>query len=164
MRKARLGLESIEREAERIRTLLGSPLGVAVYNDAAISIPDSSWTVLTFNSERQDDADFHSIVSNTSRLTVPIGYDGWYVIAGHINLSNVAPIVYLSIYLNNGVHIALNRYVASSIRENSITTIYHLSAGDYVELRVWQNSGGALDVNVAANYSPEFRIARLNGV
>ena len=44
-----------------------------------------------------------------------------------------------------------------------VTTIYQLTAGDYVEVRAYQNSGGALNVNSTANYSPEFWMVRLGG-
>jgi hypothetical protein len=42
-----------------------------------------------------------------------------------------------------------------------ISTLYQLAIGDYVEVFVYQNSGGALSVNSLANYSPEFMLARL---
>ena len=44
-------------------------IGARVYNNANISIPDSTVTALTFNSERWDTDSIHSTVSNTSRLT-----------------------------------------------------------------------------------------------
>jgi hypothetical protein len=32
---------------------------------------------------------------------------------------------------------------------------------DYVEAMVWQNSGGALNVNQFGNHTPEFMMARI---
>ena len=46
--------------------------------------------------------------------------------------------------------------VAAAVEDMSISTEYSLAVNDYVELVVYQSSGGALDVNAAANYSPEF--------
>jgi hypothetical protein len=38
---------------------------------------------------------------------------------------------------------------------------YSLSVSDYLEAVVYQNSGGALNVNSAGNYSPEFGMTYL---
>lgn len=38
----------------------------------------------------------------------------------------------------------------------TVSADYSLAVNDYVEVRALQDSGGALNVAVAANYSPEF--------
>lgn len=138
--------------------------GVAVYNDANISIPTGAWTTLTFNSERRDDADFHSTTSNTDRLTVPSGHDGWYMISSHArfaaNSSGDARSLDLTV---NGTYIGISGILTPSgnYAELSIATVYYLSAGDIVRTQVWQNSGGNLNVLAGGNYSPEFRMVRI---
>jgi len=39
-----------------------------------------------------------------------------------------------------------------------VSTMYKLTASQYVELRLWQNSGAALNVEAWGNYSPEFSV------
>jgi len=43
----------------------------------------------------------------------------------------------------------------------TISTIYQLAATDYVELQVYQDSGGDLDINASAASSPEFAMVRV---
>lgn len=144
---------------------LGVPDGIAVYNSGNISIGTGSWTALTFDSERRDDADFHSTVSNTSRLTVPAGKAGWYVIAGHISFAASGSGLrrYVSILINGSDRIAMQRGEpnATTPVQLSIATVYPLAAGDYAELPAYQDSGGNLNVIVDSIFSPEFRMVRV---
>lgn len=140
--------------------------GVAVNNSANIAVPNAAWTALTFNQERWDDNDFHSVVVNTSRLTVPTGCDGWYAISGHIEwAANTTGRRHITVQLNGATYIArLEFHDPDNLTlAQSVATLYYLSdndaaANDYVELVVYQNSGGALNVNASANFSPEFRM------
>jgi len=138
-------------------------LGARVYNNAAITIGDSSWTALTFNSERFDNDTIHSTVSNTSRLTATTA--GVYQITGHLEFEgNDTGRRAARITLGGATVLALERDLAPAAAINcelNITTLYELAATNYVELEVYQNSGGDLDVEVSANYSPEFMMVRV---
>lgn len=135
-----------------------------VYNDAALTIATATGTNLTFNSERYDEGGFHSTAANTDRLVAPI--TGLYLMTGHIQwASNATGVRGILIFLNDATVIAwdTDAAVSGSVMEQSISTLYRLTAGNYVTLRVFQNSGGNLNVNAAGNYSPEFSIVRLAG-
>lgn len=133
-----------------------------VYNSANISITTSGTPqALTFNSERYDVGACHSTSSNTSRLTAPTGEGGKYDIKGHTAwAANGTGVARQSrIRVNGSTYIAMqnsNPPSASTGGEGSIATDYALAAGDYVELVVVQDSGGALNCTASANYSPEF--------
>jgi hypothetical protein len=132
---------------------------VRVYNDANISIPDNTLTVLTFNTERFDTGALHSTSANTSRLTCVTA--GKYLITGNVQWAfNATGDRMLEVLLNGATSIAKQQVEPVSgtnlLTVQVVTTVYHLAAADYVELRVYQNSGGALNAQVAANYSPEF--------
>ena len=152
---------------EKIATTweLGRLEGVAVYNDAVIPVPTGEWYPLPFNSERRDDAGFHSTTSNTSRLTVPAGKAGWYVISGHIafDVSGVGTIRMIAIQFNGVTHIGyhLNTPQAGTYHGLSIATVYPLSATDFVELVAYQDTGSNLNVISVGNYSSEFRMVRV---
>lgn len=157
-------LSALERRMARIVMPEVGREGVAVYNSANIAVPSGAWTALTFNSERKDDASFHSTVANTSRLTVPTGYDDWYIISGHAEWAGGLGGIYrnLGILLNGGILIAAHsRWVNAAAQSISVATIYYLSGSDFVELAAYQDSGGNLNVNASGNYSPEFRMVRL---
>src|SRR5438876_645541 len=65
-------------------TGVASPQGARVYNSANISVSASTEQALTFDTERSDSNAYHSTSSNTSRITVPTGGDGRYVISGAV--------------------------------------------------------------------------------
>lgn len=127
-----------------------------VYNSAAITPTISTWTTLTFDSERFDTNGMHSTVMNTSRLTVPSGGAGLYLIGGNALFSGgTTPLLGLRILLNGATVISdiENLYVAGDTAL-AVATFYSLAVGDYVELQVYTNT--ALSIAASGNYSPEF--------
>lgn len=133
-----------------------------VYNSANISIPNNAATALTFNSERWDTDGIHSTTTNTGRLTCVTA--GIYSIFGHIRFAaNATGIRSVFIRLNGTTIIGsqLNHQSSAAIAELSIVTHYVLAVGNYVELMVYQNSGGALSVDAVGNSSPEFGMTYL---
>lgn len=136
--------------------------GARVYNDANISIPDSTPTALTFNSEIYDQDTIHDTGSNTSRLTCKTA--GKYSIVGHVNFANGGGAIRsVMIKVNGSDVIAWDTSNFLTVPNLSISTLYDLSVNDYVELLVYQDSGGALNVNTAAKYSPQFAMQRISG-
>lgn len=135
-----------------------------VYNSSAQTIGTASTTVLTFNSERFDTNTLHDTSTNTSRLTAPV--TGLYTISGMVTFAtNGTGRRQLRITLNGTTDLAIAQFPGDAtlpVRMN-VQTIYHLSATDYVELRVYQDSGGNLDTVVGAAASPEFAMALLAG-
>lgn len=133
----------------------------AVFNSAAQSIPDSTHTALTFDSEHVDVGGMHSTSSNTSRLTIPSGADGWYDVGGCVEFAavNTTGIREVELRLNGLSLIAIQQVTAANIvQQVTVNRKSQLVAGDYIELTVFQSSGGALNVNASALYSPEFWI------
>ena len=136
---------------------------VRVFNSAVQSIPNTTLTAHTFNSERWDTDSIHSTVSNTSRLTAVTS--GLYDINGTIEFaSNAIGHRQIAIKLNNITFISSHTTNAlSTLSTNlAISTIYQLAAGDYVELFVAQTSGGPLNTSVVGNSSPEFMMTRVS--
>lgn len=131
-----------------------------VYNDANINLPDSAITPLTFNKERWDTDNIHSTVLNTGRLTAPI--DGLYLISAHavIEASGVGERVFY-IRLDGALYIAEHVIdgTAAFTTKGSISTQYYMTAGQYAEFLIYQNSGGPLITTTNSAYSPEFAIA-----
>jgi hypothetical protein len=160
--------EQMNRELRRLARMNNtSPeYSVRVYNNADF-LHDSSGNFLsiTLNSERRDTHGYHSTVTNTSRLTVPANCDGWYIISGGALFeANATGVRGLRVRLNGSTYIQeilLNNLGASFGTRVQITTQYYLSAGDYIELQAYQNSGGNLNVQVSNNISPEFMMAKV---
>lgn len=139
------------------------PIGARVYNSGDITIGNSSWTALTFDSERYDTDTIHSTVANTSRLTATTA--GYYLISATARFDfNTTGQRILMIYLNNTTGIArqgIGNADATNREHLNCTTVYYLSASDYVEAQVYQDSGGNLDIEQVGNYSPEFMMQRI---
>lgn len=134
-----------------------TPDGCRVYNSADESVGNGSYTALTFDTERYDNGGLHSLASNTSRLTAQT--PGKHLISGHVawDISATGGRE-TAIKLNGSTFIAADiRQTMSAVNaEISISTVYHLAANDYVELFVYQNSGGNLSVKAFPGFSPEF--------
>jgi hypothetical protein len=144
---------------------LNAPPSTRVYNNAAISVNNTTNTTLTFNTERWDTDTMHNTVTNTSRLTATTA--GLYHIYANISwASNATGYRVMTIVLNGATTIANvdQRAVDGAITTHVVSTEYSLAATDYVEVVVYQNSGGALNVAAGANYSPEFGMTYLGTV
>lgn len=129
-----------------------------VYNDAALSINDSTATALTFNSERYDNGtstEQHSTSSDTGRLTCRV--PGLYSIGAAVNFaSNSTGQRYVALRANGTTTIALDQRPASTtVAACTPFAQWRLAVGDYVDVVVFQSSGGALNVESNSGYSPE---------
>jgi hypothetical protein len=121
---------------------------------------------VTFDSERWDTANIHDTTTNTSRLTAPVA--GKYFIFGHVRFAtDPFGARNLLIVLNNTNAIASINVPAFSVPDNihlSIATHHELQAGDYVELKVSQTSGGPSSVSVVGEQymsAAEFGMVKL---
>lgn len=130
-----------------------------VYNSAAVSIANNTVTSTTYDSERFDNSAMHSTSANTGRITVPSGGGGKYLVGlGGEFASNSSGERAMFIRLNGTTDIGQSRTTQSGGANwgQTILTVYAMSAADYAEARVFQNSGGALNWDYQANRSPEF--------
>lgn len=155
-----------DRNFQRLAADMNPPVPQArVFNSANISITTATVTALTFNSERYDNGGLHDTGSNTSRLTAPI--TGLYSIGASVRYAaNVTGIRNTLIRLNGATFIATDTRTATAGGNATDVTLgaqYQMVAGDYVELVVFQDSGGALNVTSAGNLSPEFWMHRVSG-
>jgi len=137
--------------------------GARAYHDANQSISNATATVLSFNQERWDTDAYHDLLTNNSRLTVPSGQDGKYIIAAHASFgSHATGFRRLDLLVNGSTLIFRAQYAPTTDEAGmTATTIYNLSATDYVEMRVYQNSGGSLNIISQANATPEFSMQRV---
>lgn len=133
-----------------------------VYRSTALDVSAATWTATTFNAERFD-TDGMWVVGSPTRLTVPTGGGGLYLIGANVAFltgitANAASVVGVRIVLNGATTIALdlrNHYRAVAVDLTiSLSTLYALSATDYVEVGVYTSQD--VDIASGGNYSPEF--------
>jgi hypothetical protein len=129
-----------------------------VYNSANISITTSGVAqALTFDTEVEDTGAMHSTSVNTSRITIPTGGNGWYRMGGCVRFAaNSTGFREVKIQANGSVDLVIQRVPNSGGTDDcrvAVHTEYPLVAGDYIELVVAQNSGGALNALASVPYS-----------
>jgi len=136
--------------------------GARVYNSVNQAIPTGNYYAVTFDSERYDTDGIHSTVSNTSRLTCKTA--GKYLIIGQVRFaSGGTGIRYLRARVNGVDYIGANKEdeIGTEAKMFMMSTIWDMAVNDYVELMVWQNSGGNLNIVVEAKDFNEFMMQRI---
>jgi hypothetical protein len=128
------------------------------------SIADNTNTTIQFNSEAFDTAAMHDNTTNNTRLTAPIA--GKYLVTGNVTwAASVADRRLIEFSKTSGITttvVAQNAVhpvqIASIPTVQGLTTVIDMAAGDYVELAVFQKTGGALNV-AASNEQPNFTLS-----
>lgn len=136
--------------------------GARVYHNAHQAIPNSTSTILSYNSERYDTDAIHSPTVNNSRLTCKTA--GKYVINTQIAWETIVGGRRNIVILLNGATSIANEWrnaMVGGICRHQIATIYHLAVNDYVETRVYHDQGAPLNVVCTSQYSPEFQMQRI---
>lgn len=132
----------------------GTPARCYVSKTAVQSIPNAAATTITWNTEYYDDAGIHDNAVNPSRFTMP---------AGAVRASAVFQIPFATHGGNwDQAHCTLNGAGMVPLVFDRVpplagtTTVFQLivppvpvAPGDYLELEVIQNSGGAVNFNAA---------------
>lgn len=124
-------------------------VGCRVYNSGSQSINNTTLTALTFDSELYDDDTMHSTVSNTSRITMTTA--GRYHVGATVTFdANATGSRIVLLRLNGTTYFAKDRHMTvttgSTTTSATVSSDYNFSATDYVEVIVYQDSGGALNV------------------
>lgn len=126
------------------------PPACAAFAAAAQSVPNNTDTVLNAGSEDYDNDGMHSTAVNTSRITVQKA--GRYRFEARIQFAAGAGNRRLTTFRINGAS-SVNGDQRSGVGGGFSTFISTFMtrvciAGDYVEMRVLQDTGGALDVTL----------------
>lgn len=149
---------------ERQDPILGGYIA-RCYRSTNQSINNGAWTAISFDTEQFDPYNLHDTVTNPSRITLPNA--GKYLVTGQANfVSSVAGNIRgVSIRRNGGSYLAAY-YVApiGGGNETAMPTsaiIETTAANDYIELCVYQDSGGALNTATFGSQNPALAIYRL---
>ena len=122
--------------------------GVSVYNSATQVIADSTFTVLTFDSEEFDTDSYHSTITNTGRITCTS--EGKYLFNAQATFPIGTTGRLLMRFRKNGTTTVETgsfdyAFGASGDDSVSISKILDVEANDYFEFLVYQTTGGDLD-------------------
>lgn len=142
------------------------PPSVRAFNGVGVDVPNNAATVVTFNSDRFiNPTSMHSTAVNASRLVAPSS--GVYLATAHVawNAFSSVGIREIRLLVNGVTIIAADRTrvdpSVANITPQTISALYNLSANDYVEMNVLQDSGSTGSLGVQANYSPEMALIKI---
>ncbi len=136
--------------------------GVRAVHGSSQTISNNTLTILDYNAEQFDDNDMHDTVTNNSRLTATVA--GRYIINTQVRwASNSVGNRIVDILLNGTTLIARNQVPTNTgaATITTLATIWDMALDDYVETRVFQNSGGNLNVERIASHAPEFMMQQV---
>jgi hypothetical protein len=124
-------------------------LGLNMGNSADQSTNNTTETTLSWNTEFWDVGGYHSTSTNTSRITIPSGKGGKYLLNGFLVFpANATGARYIGFKKNGGSA----DFICSGDGNGTYSTYLNFSitieaaAADYFEIVAFQNSGGALNV------------------
>ena len=137
--------------------------GAKAYNASAQSTSHNTWTALNLTSEWWDTDSFHDTVTNNTRMTIPTGLGGRYLLYGYFLFTAGGTGTRYGAFFKNGSQ----NYVHPCVVSGSdgpfcqLTTTLDLVAGDYIELRAYQASGGALNTGSTSGYEATLQVQYL---
>jgi hypothetical protein len=128
-------------------------VGCSVYASSTQTTSSATVTTVLWDSENFDTDSFHSTATNTGRITIPTGKGGKYLFTGLVTWNpNTSGIRQALIYKNGTLIRYINGSPAlSNITSQSISSIFSLNAGDYIEFAGYQDSGGSLFISGGAD-------------
>ena len=139
-------------------------LAPTAYRTTAQTITTSTQTAISFDAVDSDGWNCWDLSPNPTRLTVPV--TGRYLVTGNVAFEAASSGHRAINILKNGtVELARSDFnpVSNSIDTHSTVTTHAvtLTKNDYVELRVWQNSGSDLDILDSSDHQPKFSLIYL---
>lgn len=149
---------SIAGHVATIRQVPTAFIGCAVYRASTVSVNNA---VIPFDGEEFDSDNFHSLVTNTSRMTIPAGMGGKYLATASVY--DITGSFQAHFRKNGAVINGSAGTTTASFLGATLTAVLDLVAGDYVE--IFHGSGGAHTVygNATPNESnTRFQIVKLD--
>jgi len=126
----------------------------SVKKSAAQSIPNTTYTIISWDTENYDLMNMHDNTTNNSRITITssVGAGLYKVIAG-INLATaVTNGQFIICLLKNGKTVASHMNYGYSSAWMVITQELYLDVNEYIEISVYQGSGAAVDATTSSYF------------
>ena len=125
--------------------------GVRAVTTTFIHMTSGSYLAVALESETFDTDSYHDNLTNNSRLTVPTGLGGYYLIIANCSwAASGTGTRFAKIMKGGATNIAYTGLPGSATDGMNlcVATVANLAAADYVELYSYQNSGGSLNSNI----------------
>lgn len=158
--------------AATARAYFNAPSGARVYRNTTQTVANTTLTTMSYTTERWDTDNYWSAGAPT-RLTIPTA--GTYLFGASVELANTTAqrTRYADLLLNGTTIITEHSGSGFAVSANTSDTVilsasvaWECQAGDYVEVRVYQNSTASLSTTAGTATSAnlnEFYVERLSG-
>lgn len=118
-------------------------VGAIAHKTSDQTINASTYTLVTLEAEDIDTDSFHSTVTNTSRMTIPAGKGGKYLIAASLQMNPSADVFSTLQIYKNGTTVWSDITESGAVAGTQtipFSIIMDLVATDYIEIRAWHGS------------------------
>lgn len=125
-----------------------SAVGAQARRNTTQSISNATYTALSYNEELWDSGTNWTSGANATKIFAPV--TGKYLITAYVGwLANANNFREVYIAINAGAPVVYDSRVAvnGGATRHTMVGSTPMVAGQYAEIYVWQNSGGALNVN-----------------
>jgi hypothetical protein len=120
-------------------------VGTSLYKSTDQNVVTATWTALSWDTEFFDTDSFHNNSTNNTRITIPSGKGGKYSLTFSLETEANGTGIRLSEFYKNGSSWKVMSNVTPSSAHNNTqlgTFVIDLVATDYIEVFVYQTSGG----------------------
>lgn len=123
--------------------------GVALTKSVAQAIPATTYTAITFDTEDFDTDGFHSTSSNTSRITIPSGKAGYYLVTVNTSSTSGSQAFVHTINKNGSIwkQSFFGLGTAGGYAASTLVVVMNLAVADYIESSVYATGGINLESN-----------------
>jgi hypothetical protein len=120
-------------------------VGASAYRSSNLTVSTATMTAVGFDSEQFDTNSIHDNSTNNSRMTIPAGYAGKWLINGSVFWQTGSGGRSIALYKNGT---AYGIWDVSPVNTGSfsqnMSVVLDLAVSDYIEMRVEQTTGGNL--------------------
>lgn len=124
-------------------------VGCSAYLTSVVTATSGVEASIALNVEAFDSHGFHSNTTNSTRITVPAGLDGVYIVVSQVKFAYNASGSRAAQIRKNGTKIYELGFQGSISSRAQATLILPLVAGDYIEAGYFQDSGSDLALDTA---------------
>jgi hypothetical protein len=118
-------------------------VGCQLFMGASVTLSNNTFTAIPFaETDYLDTNSFHDPATNNTRITIPSGKTGKYLVTGYILQDTGINSARTRIYLNGTGFVEARYALGGDDNGMGLTIIMNLTAGDYIELFGYQNTGG----------------------
>lgn len=140
---------------------VGSGIGAKAYNAATQAVTSGVEVALVLAAEEFDTDGFHSNSTNNSRMTVPAGLGGKYLLHGYTYTAALGSVQHLMrVKVNGSLVRGVNWYNTDSSAQ--VSTVLDLVAGDYAEVTILPGATGNISHGSALEAMSTVSIMRLD--